>query len=222
MFADVDEYLYPAKLVNHSSNARDDEVLRASSRTLLRRFLQSEVKDEELRYQLKAASQPADSTHQSGCTRVGQVSVPCLVFGPSGHRLPPQAGMSAGYTCRLRHSKRHKVFVLADALVPPMVSVVHDFESLKKGFCTQRLCLDTSAFFHYKFLAWDDFKDKFHRRAGKEGPEEVALLLSLSVLPVTSSHVLCILECIFLHRPCFLIPSHSLRTVGVFCSIIRC
>lgn len=168
MFADVDEYLYPARLVSRSPSAHDDAVLQATSRTMLQRFLQSEVMEEELRYKLKASRKQAHLKRPTGCRRVGQVSVACLVFGPSGHRRPPRAGMSAGYTCRLRHSERHKVFVLADALVPPMLSVVHNFESLKEAYCTVNSKLNSSVFFHYKYPAWDDFKSKFYRRAGKE------------------------------------------------------
>jgi len=62
---------------------------------MLQRLLQSETMEEELRYKLKASRRvPARLEADPGCRRVGQVSVACLVFGPSGHRAPPGGDVS--------------------------------------------------------------------------------------------------------------------------------
>ncbi|XP_020115094.1 LOW QUALITY PROTEIN: glycosyltransferase family 92 protein Os08g0121900-like [Ananas comosus] len=87
---------------------------------------------------------------------IGQVSMGCYEFGPSGLSAHPKPGVTQGYTCRRRAAERHK------SVDRSLANSVHHF-SLRKGFRTRRV--GTVRVNHYKYQAWDEFKVKFRRRA---------------------------------------------------------
>ncbi|XP_026656061.2 glycosyltransferase family 92 protein Os08g0121900-like [Phoenix dactylifera] len=92
---------------------------------------------------------------------VGQVSMRCFEFGPSGRRAHPRDGVTQGYTCRRRTEKRHKSLVRLDAVDDSLFNSVHHF-GLKSGFrWTNR---SEASVYHYKYQAWEEFKVKFNRR----------------------------------------------------------
>lgn len=94
---------------------------------------------------------------------VGQLSVRCLEFGPSGQQSHPTAGVTQGYTCRRKVENRHKSIVLLDAIDHTLRNVIHHFD-LKDGYRTRTLSLYEGAVNHYKYQAWSEFKAKFKRR----------------------------------------------------------
>ncbi|MED6146665.1 hypothetical protein PIB30_036637 [Stylosanthes scabra] len=97
--------------------------------------------------------------------RAGQVSVNCLEFGPSGQKVHPLEGVTQGYTCRKKVEQRHKSMVLVDAVDPSLWNVIHHFKVNEKGgFVSVQLGLDKWVVNHYKYQAWDEFKNKFRRR----------------------------------------------------------
>ncbi|CAI7758731.1 unnamed protein product [Closterium sp. NIES-53] len=96
---------------------------------------------------------------------VGQIALPCLIFGPSGHQEHPERGVVSGYTCRLELPDRHKSVILTESLDPPYHNVIHHFTSLKHQYCTLNVGHTHGAIFHYKYQAWPEFKTKFRRRA---------------------------------------------------------
>ncbi|WOL05321.1 hypothetical protein Cni_G14049 [Canna indica] len=95
--------------------------------------------------------------------RVGQVSIICLEFGPSGHRAHPHNGVTQGYTCRLRAESRHKSLVRLDAIDVSLLNSIHHFQ-LADGFYSRWMPIDTIRVNHYKYQAWKEFKIKFRRR----------------------------------------------------------
>ncbi|KAL1344032.1 hypothetical protein HN51_017942 [Arachis hypogaea] len=96
---------------------------------------------------------------------VGQVSVNCLEFGPSSQKVHPLEGVTQGYTCRRKVEQRHKSMVLVDAVNPSLWNVIHHFMvNDKAGFVSIQLGLDKWVVNHYKYQAWDEFKNKFRRR----------------------------------------------------------
>ncbi|KAK7311021.1 hypothetical protein RJT34_08873 [Clitoria ternatea] len=97
--------------------------------------------------------------------RVGQVSIRCLEFGPSGQQGNPVKGVTQGYTCRRKGEQRHKSVVLVDAVDGGLRNVIHHFEvDEKKGFRTKQIGMEEVVVNHYKYQAWDEFKSKFRRR----------------------------------------------------------
>ncbi|XP_061372798.1 glycosyltransferase family 92 protein RCOM_0530710 [Gastrolobium bilobum] len=98
-------------------------------------------------------------------TRIGQVSIRCLEFGPSGQRQHPVEGVTQGYTCRRRVEQRHKSIVLVDGVDPSLWNVIHHFKvNEKEGFRSKQLNMEEGLVNHYKYQAWDEFKGKFRRR----------------------------------------------------------
>nr|CAB3469100.1 unnamed protein product [Digitaria exilis] len=92
---------------------------------------------------------------------VGQVTLGCKDFGPSGHTKHPPEGVTQGYTCRRRAEERHKSLVRLDALEPSLINSIHHFQ-VRPQFRWQRLT--KAQVNHYKYQAWDEFKLKFRRR----------------------------------------------------------
>ncbi|KAM0881532.1 hypothetical protein ACQ4PT_032906 [Festuca glaucescens] len=93
---------------------------------------------------------------------VGQVSLWCADFGPSGQTTHPKEGVTQGYTCRRKTMERRKSFVRLTAVDESLVNSIHTF-TLKPGFqagWNTRVRVN-----HYKYQAWEEFKVKFHRRA---------------------------------------------------------
>ncbi|KAG2400773.1 Glycosyltransferase family 92 protein [Vigna angularis] len=97
--------------------------------------------------------------------KVGQVSMKCLEFGPSGRRRHPEEGVTQGYTCRMRAEQRHKSMVMVDAVDPSLRNVIHHFQvNEKEGFVSKQVSVEEGLVNHYKYQAWDEFKNKFRRR----------------------------------------------------------
>ncbi|KAK7351810.1 hypothetical protein VNO77_11521 [Canavalia gladiata] len=98
-------------------------------------------------------------------SRIGQVSIRCLEFGPSGQRKHPVEGVTQGYTCRRRVDRRHKSMVLVDAVDPSLRNVIHHFQVKEsEGFRSKQVRVEEALVNHYKYQAWDEFKCKFRRR----------------------------------------------------------
>ncbi|CAN6206609.1 unnamed protein product [Urochloa humidicola] len=92
---------------------------------------------------------------------VGQITLGCRDFGPSGHTSHPQEGVTQGYTCRRRAEERHKSLLRLAAVDPSLVNSIHHFQ-LRPGFRWERS--GHAKVNHYKYQAWDEFKLKFRRR----------------------------------------------------------
>ncbi|KAM0945180.1 putative Glycosyltransferase family 92, nucleotide-diphospho-sugar transferase [Dioscorea sansibarensis] len=95
--------------------------------------------------------------------RVGQVSVSCRDFGPSGMKEHPRKGVTQGYTCRARAEERHKSVVLLRAVTRSLVNHVHHF-GLGEGWRSESVRSKRVVVNHYKFQAWPEFRTKFRRR----------------------------------------------------------
>jgi len=97
--------------------------------------------------------------------RIGQVSMMCLEFGPSGQRQHPIEGVTQGYTCRRKVEQRHKSIVLVEAVDRSLWNVIHHFQvNEKQGFRSKQLGPQEGLVNHYKYQAWIEFKSKFRRR----------------------------------------------------------
>ncbi|KAF0902181.1 hypothetical protein E2562_014429 [Oryza meyeriana var. granulata] len=90
---------------------------------------------------------------------VGQVSLGCVDFGPSGRTTHPPEGVTQGYTCRRREVERHKSVVRLDAVDRSLVNSVHHFAVRGDGEWSRRARVN-----HYKYQAWEEFSLKFRRR----------------------------------------------------------
>lgn len=94
---------------------------------------------------------------------IGQVSINCNDFGPSGQRSHPPEGVTQGYMCRRRLEQRHKSIVRLDAVDPSLLNAIHHFK-LREEYRTQQLGLESAVVNHYKYQAWPEFRTKFRRR----------------------------------------------------------
>ncbi|PKA47810.1 UPF0392 protein [Apostasia shenzhenica] len=95
--------------------------------------------------------------------KVGQVSIGCLDFGPSGQLAHPCGGVTQGYTCRRRAEERHKSLVRPEAVATTLMNSIHHFD-LGSGWKTRRLEQREAVVNHYKYQAWEEFRVKFRRR----------------------------------------------------------
>lgn len=96
---------------------------------------------------------------------IGQVSIKCHDFGPSGQKKHPTEGVIQGYNCRRRVEQRHKSVVLLDAVDHSLLNVIHHFELNRSyNYSWKDLPLDVAAVNHYKYQAWPEFMTKFRRR----------------------------------------------------------
>ncbi|GJP31191.1 hypothetical protein CLOM_g9878 [Closterium sp. NIES-68] len=157
MFIDVDEFVFPARMV--TKRMKTQRLVAAGNQyaSLLHKFVKGLAKEH--------AGAGMATGRNASCQKVGQIALPCLSFGPSGHRRHPEEGVIAGYTCRLELPDRHKSIILTEAIAPPLHNVIHHFTSLEHRFCTLNLGQMLGAIFHYKYQAWSEFKTKFRRRA---------------------------------------------------------
>ncbi|KAK4753068.1 hypothetical protein SAY87_021866 [Trapa incisa] len=100
-------------------------------------------------------------------SNIGQVSINCNDFGPSGWRTHPAEGVTQGYTCRRRIKERleqrHKSIVRLEAVEPSLLNAIHHF-SLREGYRAWQLGLEAAVVNHYKYQAWPEFRTKFRRR----------------------------------------------------------
>eukprot|EP00850_Spirogloea_muscicola_P018240 SM000165S02201 [mRNA] locus=s165:108090:110191:- [translate_table: standard] len=99
----------------------------------------------------------------SGGGPVGAVQLLCYDFGPSGLKSQLPGGQVISYTCRDRKPQRHKSIVLLEAMDGTRCGAIHHFD-LKEGYEYVRWRKALVVINHYKFPAWDDFKQKFLRR----------------------------------------------------------
>eukprot|EP00850_Spirogloea_muscicola_P005477 SM000025S08372 [mRNA] locus=s25:358434:360534:- [translate_table: standard] len=99
----------------------------------------------------------------SGGGPVGAVQLLCYDFGPSGLESQLPGGQVISYTCRDRKPQRHKSIVLLEAMDGTRCGAIHHFD-LKEGYQYVRWRKALVVINHYKFPAWDDFKQKFLRR----------------------------------------------------------
>lgn len=97
-------------------------------------------------------------------SKVGQISIFCHNYGPSGFTASPPQGITQGYTCRIKKPERHKSLVLLDSVATNLSNVIHHF-TLQDGYETKLMSTDVAVINHYKYQAWDEFKVKFRRRA---------------------------------------------------------
>ncbi|EPS72862.1 hypothetical protein M569_01892, partial [Genlisea aurea] len=134
VFMDVDEFLYSRSWRSHSK----------PSRSLLRRLIASHPKSPQ--------------------SKLGQITVPCFEFGPSGRKTHPVTGVTQGYNCRRRSENRHKSLVSLEAVDRSLLNRVHHFD-LKPGRVTVKANPEKMVINHYKYQAWPEFKSKFRRRA---------------------------------------------------------
>ncbi|CAN0924262.1 Glycosyltransferase family 92 protein RCOM_0530710 [Linum grandiflorum] len=96
---------------------------------------------------------------------VGQVSIRCNEFGPSGRETNPEEGVMQGYDCRSRVDNRHKSIVLLEAIDDSLQNAVHHFRLRGGGeYWWKEVNLATAVVNHYKYQAWSEFKLKFRRR----------------------------------------------------------
>ncbi|CAI5481424.1 unnamed protein product [Closterium sp. Yama58-4] len=97
---------------------------------------------------------------------LGQISFPCVDFGPSGLTEHPQQGVSVGYTCRARKPDRHKSFVRPEAVADSLLCHIHQFELKEERYRSQVFSgrVRLANINHYKFQVWDEFKAKYRRR----------------------------------------------------------
>ncbi|KAG1358900.1 glycosyltransferase family 92 protein [Cocos nucifera] len=95
--------------------------------------------------------------------RVGELRTACHSFGPSGRKTIPLEGVIVGYTCRMNTPERHKSIVRPEALNPSLINVVHHFH-LKDGMRYVNMDRGVMVINHYKYQAWEVFKEKFYRR----------------------------------------------------------
>ncbi|KAK6939087.1 Glycosyltransferase family 92 [Dillenia turbinata] len=136
MFVDVDEFLFSPAWLNSDS----------PSNGMLKSLLPSPGKP-----------------NGPNKSRIGQVSIKCLEFGPSNQTAHPKNGVTQGYTCRRKVDQRHKSIVLLEAMDITLLNVIHHFV-LKEGYRSKYLGLSRAVVNHYKYQAWPEFKTKFRRR----------------------------------------------------------
>ncbi|CAI5993679.1 unnamed protein product [Closterium sp. NIES-64] len=162
MFFDVDEFVFPARMVKEIESR---SLFAAGSQysVLLNKFVRGMVKGH-------AAAKKAAGRNES-CQQLGQIALPGLLFGPSGHQEHPEKGVVSGYTCRLKLPDRHKSIIPTEAIAPPLHNVIHHFTILEHQYCTAHVGNKRAALFHYKYQAWSEFKTKFRRRASTFVPD---------------------------------------------------
>ncbi|GLT94525.1 hypothetical protein SLE2022_122620 [Rubroshorea leprosula] len=95
---------------------------------------------------------------------IGQISIKCNDFGPSGRKTHPPDGVTQGYTCRRQVEQRHKSVVLLEAVDRSLLNVVHHFGLNQSLYRTVELSLKAAVMNHYKYQAWPEFKNKFRQR----------------------------------------------------------
>ncbi|CAN1818623.1 Glycosyltransferase family 92 protein At1g27200 [Linum perenne] len=98
-------------------------------------------------------------------SNVGQVSIRCNEFGPSGRESNPEEGVMVGYDCRMRMENRHKSIVLLEAIDDSLQNAVHHFRLRDSGeYKWNQVSLGSAVVNHYKYQAWSEFRVKFRRR----------------------------------------------------------
>ncbi|KAJ7534666.1 hypothetical protein O6H91_13G104500 [Diphasiastrum complanatum] len=154
MYTDIDEFVYPKAwlpqlhqppVANRSNRSNDPAKGLPILKALI---LQTSAKE--------VIGRPAGRT-------IGQISLKCRDFGPSGLKNNPPQGVMEGYTCRLKKEQRHKSIVQLNAIATSLINVVHHFK-LQPDYETVQLRAGKAVINHYKYQAWEEFKKKFKRR----------------------------------------------------------
>ncbi|KAH7846175.1 hypothetical protein Vadar_010792 [Vaccinium darrowii] len=96
-------------------------------------------------------------------SNVAEVRISCHTFGPSGLKRAPTKGVMLGYTCRMAAPERHKSIVRPEALNCSLINSLHHFQ-LTSGFEFVNMKRNVLVINHYKYQAWEVFKEKFYRR----------------------------------------------------------
>eukprot|EP01018_Ginkgo_biloba_P004861 Gb_33001 [translate_table: standard] len=159
MYTDVDEFAFSPswlKILKANGNGHQDNILEynreitSKSLKLLVMNLSSYIQAPSLKLKQETAN-------------VGQLSLRCRNFGPSGLHEHPQSGVTQGYICRQKQEQRHKSILLLDALSSSLLNVIHHFQ-LKPGYKTLYVNSSKAVINHYKYQVWTEFKTKFRRR----------------------------------------------------------
>lgn len=152
IYTDVDEFIFSSKwsaLLENDTQNRNMVGFRSKPGHIAEKALESLVMETHNFHSLAGP--------------IGQISIKCKNFGPSGLKRHPERGVTQGYTCREKNGQRHKSIVLLDALHPSLLNVIHHFQ-LKEGYVTKYMDPSTAVINHYKYQAWSEFKSKFRRR----------------------------------------------------------
>ncbi|CAK8569181.1 unnamed protein product [Lathyrus sativus] len=155
MYVDVDEFVYSPSWGNNNDG---DDGINGNG---------SHIEDEnEVLPSLKSMLPRENDDYYNGRGgKIGQVSMMCLEYGPSGQQQHPKEGVTQGYTCRRKVEQRHKSIVLVEAVDKSLWNVIHHFEvNQREGFRSKQLGPEEGLVNHYKYQAWDEFKNKFRRR----------------------------------------------------------
>ncbi|XP_012571422.2 glycosyltransferase family 92 protein At1g27200, partial [Cicer arietinum] len=161
MYVDVDEYMYSP---SWGCGIENDHGSHLSSNSSSNRHSHGSHGHSKTEFPSLKSMLPREHGN-NGRGKIGQVSIHCLEFGPSGQRQHPIEGVTQGYTCRRKVEQRHKSIVLVEAVDRSLWNVIHHFQvNAKEGFRSKQLGLEDGLVNHYKYQAWDEFKSKFRRR----------------------------------------------------------
>lgn len=173
MYADVDEYAFPKQWLNLlSPAATDSHVIEGSSAhggSLMRRSrslppVKRDSSTASVRPPLHSLIvDKAQTTASGGDKDVGQISLRCRDFGPSGLTHHPVQGLTVGYTCRVVATERHKSIVLLAAIDKSLRNAIHHFD-LSPEYRIVYPLMTQAVINHYKYQAWEEFQTKFRRR----------------------------------------------------------
>ncbi|BBN18211.1 hypothetical protein MPTK1_8g00660 [Marchantia polymorpha subsp. ruderalis] len=161
LFADVDEYVFPKHwLPKFGDPASPPKSPLAMANPFPRCAFRHLIEDTLGKVILRTKLLRPKAIVQT----LGQVSIFCRNFGPSGLTEHPPRGVTQGYTCRDQREQRHKSLVLLSALKPSIANVIHHFE-LMPEYTTMYIDPRHAVINHYKFQAWSEFETKFTKRA---------------------------------------------------------
>lgn len=156
LYVDVDEFVFSPRwlqlLKEETQSTKKESKIRSRS-------IPSHITQKAL----KSSIMKRNADNKRKKHPVGQISIRCNNFGPSGLKMHPERGVTQGYTCRQKSQQRHKSIVLLEALPPSLGNVVHHFE-LKPRYITEYMKPSKIMINHYKYQAWSEFKSKFRRR----------------------------------------------------------
>lgn len=152
VYVDVDEFMYSPSWGNNGDSGNGSHIEGENELGLDLPSLKSMLPREDGKYYNRGG-------------KIGQVSMMCLEYGPSGQRQHPVQGVTQGYTCRRKVEQRHKSIVLVEAVDKSLWNVIHHFQvNQREGFRSKQVGPEEGLVNHYKYQAWDEFKNKFRRR----------------------------------------------------------
>ncbi|GLJ20741.1 hypothetical protein SUGI_0377970 [Cryptomeria japonica] len=160
LFSDVDEFVFSPKWPHHLQEGNRSRKQANETRSTIK---SSQMGEKALKSLVMERSHNPEKHNSGSGIQIGQISIKCNNFGPSGLKIHPEKGVTQGYTCREKAQQRHKSIVLLEALPPSLVNVIHHFQ-LKRGYKSEYLKPSKTVINHYKYQAWSEFKSKFRRR----------------------------------------------------------